>query len=814
MRGVRADGGSGSGSGGGALSSSSAAENSRFDASQYSFFGKAPMGISELGGLLEDGGVDGDGSGFGGHDDGGYQFSSMGEEIDSLSNLSEIDDLASTFAKLNRTITGTRSPGVIGDRRSISRESSLTTDWVQDVDFPNWVDQDMLDSDQFQDSKQWCSQLQSSSHFGESKPLSRTSSYPQPPLQHRSSEPILLRSSSFTSYPPPGERAGLPYPSQGLTRHSSIPSPGAGHQMGSPSSSLSGSPYHMTGLPHGLPYGRSMSYTAADLSMGSMLQNDWPNQASPHAFEHFNRRPNLLQQQLSLPSSSMSSLLFQQQQQRLPPVQQPFPNYWNLQPHLYYHHRSPDIAGKFDSVPNVPSPRDKRSRSGRGKHSMRQSQQPSDTGSQNGDNGGIKFRSKYMSSEEIESILRMQHSANHSSDPYTDDYYHQACKAKRSVSSQQKPTFSPVSIKEFPSKSRSGSDQHAYLQVDSVGRISFSSIRRPRPLLEVDIPASGDGLYDHKSSMRPLEKEPMLAARITVEDSLRLLLDVDDIDRFLQSNQPQDSSFQLRRRRQVLLEGLAASLELVDPFGPNKPGRSSGLAPKDDIIFLRIVSLPKGRKLLVRYLRLLVPGSELTRIVCMAIFRHLRSLFGGLPSDRGAAETTISLARTVCSCVQHMELSALSACFAAIVCSSQQPPLRPLGSSAGDGASLIIKSVLDRATELLGDPHSAANYSRSTRSLWQASFDAFFGLLTKYSESKYESIMQRFPLQESNGVVGPEASKAVSREMPVELLRASLPHTNENQRQMLLDFARKSMHVSGFNPCVNSGRINPESVPG
>jgi len=35
---------------------------------------------AELGGLL-DGGVDGDGGGFGGPDDGGYQFSSTGEEV-------------------------------------------------------------------------------------------------------------------------------------------------------------------------------------------------------------------------------------------------------------------------------------------------------------------------------------------------------------------------------------------------------------------------------------------------------------------------------------------------------------------------------------------------------------------------------------------------------------------------------------------------------------------------------------------------------------------------------------------------------------
>jgi hypothetical protein len=106
------------------------------------------------------------------------------------------------------------------------------------------------------------------------------------------------------------------------------------------------------------------------------------------------------------------------------------------------------------------------------------------------------------------------------------------------------------------------------------------------------------------------------------------------------------------------------------------------------------------------------------------------------------APTPLAMARNG----SHMELSALSACLAAVVCSSQQPPLRPLGSATGYGASLIIKVVLDRATELLADPHSAANYSRSARSLWHASFDAFFGLLTKYCDSKYESIVQRFAM--------------------------------------------------------------------
>ena len=77
-----------------AVSLSSSAENSRFDAAQYTFFGKGPMEGPELGGFLEDGGADGDGGGFGGHDDGGYQFSSMGDEV-RLSAPSYLAKLAS-----------------------------------------------------------------------------------------------------------------------------------------------------------------------------------------------------------------------------------------------------------------------------------------------------------------------------------------------------------------------------------------------------------------------------------------------------------------------------------------------------------------------------------------------------------------------------------------------------------------------------------------------------------------------------------------------------------------------------------------------
>jgi len=238
-----------------------------------------------------------------------------------------------------------------------------------------------------------------------------------------------------------------------------------------------------------------------------------------------------------------------------------------------------------------------------------------------------------MSTEELENISRIQHAATHINDPYIDDYYHQAYLARRSVDARLKHHFFPTLILDPSSRSRSKDEPHAYLKVDALGRLPFSSIRRPRPLLDVE-PASTT--EDSTLVSKSLDQEPMLAARITIEDGLSLLLDIDDIDRLLQFSQQQDGGLQLRNRGQTLLGQLAESLQLVDPLGANK---NRHLSANDDLVFLRIVSLPKGRKLLSRYINLMVPGSDLARIACMAVFRHLRFVFGNLPSDDGSAHS-------------------------------------------------------------------------------------------------------------------------------------------------------------------------------
>ncbi|KAK9059942.1 hypothetical protein SSX86_020646 [Deinandra increscens subsp. villosa] len=749
-------------------------EDRLFDASQYAFFGRPAMEKVDFGCLEED-----DNPSTGIADDEYHLFDR--EEEPGVGSLSDLDDLSTIFSKLNRSISGPRHPGVIGDRGSgsISRESSSASDWVQDRDLPEWLDQHISDSESNHVTRRWSSQ----SHLVDSKPLYRASSYPHEKHQFFT-EPVLAPSSSLPSFSP------------GSHQHSHLNRPSGISSPQIPFSEPNFSP--LGGIPHSSRYGGNHNQLLhSGLAQFTHAQNQWANHTL-HA-DHAGLLNSTYQQKL-LQNSFLSPHLMSPHSLRFSP--------FALQPPYLYDtlpSQPPLHLNKYGS-PDSWNQRTKQ----KSKQGSRISRQGSDGSNQKSDNKcRIQFRSKHMTSEEIESILNMQHSATHGNDPYINDYYHQARLAKNS----SKNRFHPAHLKDSSQKARNSSDSQPRINVDSHGRISFSLIRRPQPLLEVDSPSgSGDGGSELKRSEKPLEQEPLLAARIMIEDGLCVLLDVDDIDRFLQSTQPQDGGSQARQRRQILLQGLAAALQLVDPLGASS-NTSSGLAPKDDIVFLRVVSLPKGRKLISKYLQLLSPSSELARIVCMTIFRHLRFLFGGLPSETEASETVASLAKIVKTCISSMDLNSLSACLAAVVCSREQPPLRPLGSPAGDGASVVLKSVLDRATQLL----TSANLSLQNPTLWQASFDAFFGLLTKYCLSKYNSLVQAMYAEASptTEIVLSEAAKAISREMPVELLRASLPHTDDNQRKMLVDFSQKSMHVGGLSGHKgDSGQVAPEPVKG
>ncbi|KAH7430536.1 hypothetical protein KP509_08G003100 [Ceratopteris richardii] len=416
-----------------------------------------------------------------------------------------------------------------------------------------------------------------------------------------------------------------------------------------------------------------------------------------------------------------------------------------------------------------------------------------------------QFRSKYMTSEEIEGIAKIQRAATQNNDPYIGDYYHQAVQAKMGSGTRNaKHNFAPHQLRDVTSQRRASVLQPAFVPVEGLGRVPLSSSRYPRPLLEVEdfTTQTGGG---PKRPERPLEQEPMLAARIAIEDGLCRLLDVDDIDRFLKASHPNDGGAQLIRQRQAVLEELAFSLQLLDPSNErrensaNQGDRKSHLTDTDtkDLVFIQIASLPKGRKLLSRYLELLPEGSHLVHQVCIVFFRYLHFLFDVQHKDLDTKVATLDLAKMVSSCVTQMDLRSLSACLGALVASPEQPSYRPLGSTSGDGVSLILKATLDRATNLLTD--SACTASMEDRNVWQATFNSFFEVLFKYCTDIFDRILQNITMVSSEGAlnVSEAAAEKMSKELPVELLHASLPHMNEQQRKALLEFTQRSIAKGG-----------------
>ncbi|KAL8255132.1 hypothetical protein R6Q59_033353 [Mikania micrantha] len=765
-----------------------------FDASQYAFFGNEVLEEVELGGLEND------------EDDlSAAKFEDEEYLLDQEEDVfPEIEVLSSTFTKLNKDIMGS-SVEFFGDEGS--RDTSSVVEWThahnQDVFDIEGEESSRLSNSSLshQDASMLLHKTSSNelSHY-----LHRTSSYPEQHPQQNLNQHLIDESKNLqrtSSYP---ENHHYHHLSQNLHFSSEpVSAPKAScisYAQFSPSheSRYLNAPYH-TGGPQMLP---SFLNIPPQLQMGGMPQGS-----------QFGG--NLSLSQFRPPAPAVNNRLQNQFGGNLPDLsngvmQQHF-THNGTQQHQIHHQFQPSFGGHISGLQppmNYPPPFMKNFeplgmgyKDFRPKSVPKGSMGPGHRYFQSGfdTSGWPKFKSKYMTTDEIENIVRMQLAATHSNDPYVDDYYHLACLANKSRGAKLRHHFCPAQLSDCPPKVRAANEPHAFLQVDALGRISFSSIRRPRPLLEVDPPKStGGGTTDQKMLDKPLDQEPMLAARVTIEDGICLLLDVDDIDRFVQFNQLQDGGAQLRQRREMLLEGLATSLQLVDPLG--KTGQADELAPKDDLVFLRLVSLSKGRKLLSSYLKHLPPKSEWTRVVCMAVFRQLRFLFGVPPIDPGAVETITNLAMTVSSSLHEMELRSLGACLAS-VCSLEPPPLRPIGSPAGDGASFLLKSVLERATKLLTNPNAITNCSPENRAFWQASFDAFFGLLTKYCFSKYDTVVQSLLTQgcgpSEMAVIGSDAAKAISREMPVELLRASLPHTNENQKKLLLDFARRSMPVLG-----------------
>lgn len=147
-------------------------------------------------------------------------------------------------------------------------------------------------------------------------------------------------------------------------------------------------------------------------------------------------------------------------------------------------------------------------------------------------------------------------------------------------------------------------------------------------------------------------------------------------------------------RRALLLEGLAASLRLPEGavLAPPTPGAGAAQGGQEgDGVFLRLMQLPKGKKLLARAIRVVYPAPEAAephhsalvdgdlpeqlmlpqrpnlRVVWAAL-RHARALFAGRPGVPEDAAVSGSVASALAEVLRRLHTpQAVADCLAALL---------------------------------------------------------------------------------------------------------------------------------------------------
>ena len=243
-----------------------------------------------------------------------------------------------------------------------------------------------------------------------------------------------------------------------------------------------------------------------------------------------------------------------------------------------------------------------------------------------------------MTSDEIEQILRIQWAATHPMDraAYDHDYYYQ-CWLNTNNKGKLREPFAPETLRELAPQAKEARAPTAFVALEGMGRVPFSNIRAPKPILDFSGKGEKDGGGGREeadgdmSGGRRLEQEPLLAARIMIEDGMCLLLDVDDIDRQVEENMAREAPAAMARRRDFLLEGLAGTLRL--PAAPVLTPQAVKRGESDAVFAanLRPAQGPRDARQAPPRLR---PGCGAASSLVWAVMRHAPALLISGEADR------------------------------------------------------------------------------------------------------------------------------------------------------------------------------------
>ena len=408
---------------------------------------------------------------------------------------------------------------------------------------------------------------------------------------------------------------------------------------------------------------------------------------------------------------------------------------------------------------------------------------------------------KLMTSDEIEQILRIQWAATHPMDraAYDHDYYYQ-CWLNTNNKGKLREPFAPDTLRELAPQAKEARAPTAFVALEGMGRVPFSNIRAPKPILDFSGKGEKDGGGGREeadgdmSGGRRLEQEPLLAARIMIEDGMCLLLDVDDIDRQVEENMAREAPAAMARRRDFLLEGLAGTLRL--PAAPVLTPQAVKRGDSD-AVFDRICALHKGRVMLAKLLPRLRPGCSAASSLVWAVMRHAPALLISGEADRdksvaaaghdetsrdSAEQLATETAAAVASLNYNATASSIEALAGAMV-AHDRSKLPSLAAASGPGASLaaLLTAVLEQGSRLgiLG-----ADYDSSPE--WSDCFTTLFGILDAQLATLQTHVEATKAGDKKAAAQALAAAGGAGRlDLPRDLLRACVPHCSAEQRETI-----------------------------
>jgi DNA topoisomerase 2-associated protein PAT1 len=474
-----------------------------------------------------------------------------------------------------------------------------------------------------------------------------------------------------------------------------------------------------------------------------------------------------------------------------------------------------------------------------------------------------------MTADEIDFILRIQYAATHSGSAYIEDYYHQAYIHKFFRGRNARGRFAPDVIRNVDGSEADIHSAQTSVTVDvgALGRLVLSNIRTPKPLMDLRSgPAVGagkgtqGGSTDEESGaavQRPLDQEPLLAARVMIEDCMNLIMDVDDVDRLLAlESATSANSANLHARRAVLLDGIASAFQL-----PQDALGQAVDAARGDAVFLQVLALPKGRTLLAKTLLLMFTGlaaaSEQKRQqqlqngssrdgnislpglpLVWALLRNAHALFGfGIDAaaagkaEKRLVDSTSQLAAAAAEVVKRLQqpMEAIE-CLAALNASVDKAanvageggdgglpllPLFPAQVAAAEGnpdwLGTVLAALLLRASELglgsfarQGTVVSLGKGQEDEDELMAAADEGSAGqrydpLWQEQLVALFEAVLKHLAavysiVKGGNMVWGPAGKEAAKKLSGVPVVRGMIAHCSSEQQEQLRTYLSELSH--------------------